>query len=43
MLPYNPDNIEPIRISEVGKDEQIGRELDSSRPQWIDVEAKNRV
>jgi hypothetical protein len=42
--PYNPDdNIKPIRICEVGKDEQIGKELDSSRPQWSDVEPKNRV
>jgi hypothetical protein len=38
--PYNPDD---IRICEVGKDEQIGKKLDSSRPQWIDVEPKNRM
>jgi hypothetical protein len=48
MLPlyksYNPgDNIKHIRICEVGKDEQMRKELDSSRPQWIDVEPKNSV
>jgi hypothetical protein len=32
-----------IRVCEVGEDEQMGKELDSSKPQWIDVEPKNRV